>query len=167
MNNQWSFGPLKFVAETQYSICSVIAALPNFIAESPAGRQPLAVHSVHTSPGGLARLQHSKISTQATNHLTLVHSYWGGMWPRILYYACARRYPLRMRGVMFAERSPLSRPGPNIPLNLPIIQELYSLITTPLFKRKSPIILSETCPLFKNFILWYLQEKVTYYSLYM
>ena len=37
-----------------------------------------------------------------------------------------------------------SRPGPNIPLILPIIQELYSLISTPLFKRKLPIILKKT-----------------------
>ena len=35
------------------------------------------------------------------------------------------------------------KPGPNIPLNLPIIQEFYSLISTPLFKRKSPIILKK------------------------
>jgi hypothetical protein len=35
------------------------------------------------------------------------------------------------------------RPGPNIPLNLPIIQELYSSISTPLFKRKSPIVLKK------------------------
>ena len=35
----------------------------------------------------------------------------------------------------------LIRPGPNIPLNLPIIQELYSSISPLLFKRKSPIIL--------------------------
>ena len=30
----------------------------------------------------------------------------------------------------------VTRPGPNIPLVLPIIQELYSPISTPLFKRK-------------------------------
>ena len=36
---------------------------------------------------------------------------------------------------------PQCRPGPNIPLNLPIIQELYSSISPLLFKRKSPIIL--------------------------
>ena len=35
----------------------------------------------------------------------------------------------------------MDRPGPNIPLNLPIIQELYSSISPLLFKRKSPIIL--------------------------
>ena len=37
----------------------------------------------------------------------------------------------------------VTRPGPNIPLILPIIQELYSPISTPLFKRKLPIILKE------------------------
>jgi hypothetical protein len=37
----------------------------------------------------------------------------------------------------------VARPGPNIPLNLPIIQELYSWISSPLFKRKSPIILKK------------------------
>ena len=37
----------------------------------------------------------------------------------------------------------MARPGPNIPLNLPIIQELCSLISTPLFKRKLPIILKK------------------------
>ena len=35
------------------------------------------------------------------------------------------------------------RPGPNILLILPIIQELYSPISTPLFKRKLPIILKK------------------------
>ena len=35
----------------------------------------------------------------------------------------------------------MSRPGPNILLILPIIQELYSSISPLLFKRKSPIIL--------------------------
>ena len=38
-------------------------------------------------------------------------------------------------------RDVADRPGPNIPLNLPIIQELYSSISPLLFKRKSPIIL--------------------------
>ena len=38
---------------------------------------------------------------------------------------------------------PMGRPGPNIPLILPIIQELYSPISTPLFKRKLPIILKK------------------------
>ena len=37
----------------------------------------------------------------------------------------------------------IARPGPNVPLNLPIIQELCSLISTPLFKRKSSIILKK------------------------
>ena len=36
-----------------------------------------------------------------------------------------------------------TRTGPNIPLILPIIQELYSPISTPLFKRKLPIILKK------------------------
>ena len=35
------------------------------------------------------------------------------------------------------------RPGSNIPLILPIIQELYSPISAPLFKRKLPIILKK------------------------
>ena len=36
-----------------------------------------------------------------------------------------------------------SKPGPNIPLILPIIQELYSPTSAPLFKRKLPIILKK------------------------
>ena len=39
--------------------------------------------------------------------------------------------------------SVMIRPGPNIPLILPIIQELYSPISTPLFKRKLPITLKK------------------------
>ena len=35
------------------------------------------------------------------------------------------------------------RPGPNIPLNLPIIQIIILHLSTPLFKRKLPIILKK------------------------
>ena len=35
------------------------------------------------------------------------------------------------------------RPGPNIPLNLPIIEIIILHISTPLFKRKLPIILRQ------------------------
>ena len=35
------------------------------------------------------------------------------------------------------------RPGPNILLNLPIIQIIILHLSTPLFKRKSPIILKK------------------------
>ena len=35
----------------------------------------------------------------------------------------------------------IGRPGPNIPLNLPFIQIIILHLSTPLFKRKVPIIL--------------------------
>ena len=44
---------------------------------------------------------------------------------------------LRCRFVM------LTRPGPNIPLNLPIIQIIILYLSTPLFERKVPIILKK------------------------
>ena len=37
----------------------------------------------------------------------------------------------------------IGRPGPDIPLNLPIIQIIIPHLSTPLFKRKLPIILKK------------------------
>ena len=56
---------------------------------------------------------------------------------------CTMSYTCMYACMITVHGATMNRPGPIIPFNLPIIQELYSLISTPLFKRKSPIILKK------------------------